>query len=455
MLKMKKLTLAIAMATALAGCANIGYSYKASQQDYQNYAEITKQFNVKENWWALYNDSQLNRVVEQALVNNKDLAKASVAVNRALYNANLAGANLIPAFSGSTQSSAGKNLKTGGNSTISHKGALNVSYTLDLWQRLADTADAAEWSHKATAEDLEATKLSLINSVVTTYYQIAYLNDAISTTEETIKYYNDISSIMQRRLSQGVADSASVDQSQQAVLTARNNLINYQTQRKTAEQTLRNLLNLKPEEALNINFPHILNVKNVGVNLNVPVSVIANRPDVKGYQYRLSSAFKNAKATEKGWFPEVTLGGSLTSSGTKVGNALHNPVGTGLIGISLPFLNWNTVKWNVKISEADYETARLNYEQSITKALNDVDTNYFAYTQAQSAFANLQKTHSYNQRITKYYRDRYNAGVSELREWLAAANTEKSSQLSILNAKYNIIQAENAVYSSMAGYYSR
>ena len=56
MLKMKKLTLAIAMTTALAGCANIGDSYKASQQDYQNYAEITKQFNVKENWWALYND---------------------------------------------------------------------------------------------------------------------------------------------------------------------------------------------------------------------------------------------------------------------------------------------------------------------------------------------------------------------------------------------------------------
>jgi len=261
MLKMKKLTLAIAMATALAGCANIGDSYKASQQDYQNYAEITKQFNVKENWWALYNDSQLNRVVEQALVNNKDLAKASVAVNRALYNANLAGANLIPAFSGSTQSSASKNVKTGGSSAVSHQGALNVSYTLDLWQRLADTADAAEWSHKATAEDLEATKLSLINSVVTTYYQIAYLNDAISTTEETIKYYNDISSIMQRRLSQGVADSASVDQAQQAVLNARNNLINYQTQRKTAEQTLRNLLNLKPEEALNINFPHILNEK--------------------------------------------------------------------------------------------------------------------------------------------------------------------------------------------------
>ncbi|OOF37508.1 toxin/drug exporter TdeA [Rodentibacter heidelbergensis] len=455
MLKMKKLTLAMVMAITLAGCANIGDSYQTSLEDYQKYEEITKQFNVKENWWALYNDAQLNRVVEQALLNNKDLAKAAVAVNRALYNANLVGANLVPSFNGSTSSGAQRRVDTSASSTISHTGSLNVAYTLDLWRRLADSADAAEWTHKATAQDLEATKLSLINSVVTTYYQIAYLNDAISTTEESIKYYNDISNIMQRRLSQGVADGASVDQAQQSVLTARNNLISYQTQRKTAEQTLRNLLNLKPEEALNITFPHILNVKNVGVNLNVPVSVIANRPDVKGNQYRLSSAFKNAKATQKSWFPEITLGGSLSSTGSKVGNALHSPVAAGTLGISLPFLNWNTVKWNVKISEADYETARLNYEQSITTALNDVETNYFAFTQAQSAFANQQKTFNYNKRITQYYRNRYNAGVSELREWLNAANTEKTSQLAILQAKYSLIQAENAVYSSMAGYYSR
>ena len=91
MLKMKKLALAVLMATTLAGCANIGDSYKASLEDYQKYEEITKQFNVKEDWWTLYQDAQLNRVVEQALLNNKNLAKAAIAVNRALYNANLVG----------------------------------------------------------------------------------------------------------------------------------------------------------------------------------------------------------------------------------------------------------------------------------------------------------------------------------------------------------------------------
>ncbi|MDG2947856.1 TolC family protein [Bisgaard Taxon 10/6] len=454
MLKLNKIAFSVLLSTALVGCANINDSYQASQDDYKQYEEITNQYNIKENWWSLYNDAQLNRVVEQALLNNKDLAKAAISVNSALYQANLLGADLVPSFSGSTTSSASRRTDTGANSTISHGGSLNVSYTLDLWRRLADAADAGEWTYKATQQDLEATRLSLINSVVVTYYQIAYLNDAIAATNDSIDYYGRINSIMQNRLNQGVEDRASTDQAQQAVLTARNNLISYQTQRKTAEQTLRNLLNLKPNAPLNINFPHILDVKTTTVNLNVPVSTIANRPDVKGYLFRLSSAFKDAKAMQKSWFPTVSLGGSMSSSNNKVSNAFDNPTAAGTLGISLPFLDWNHVRWNVKISEAAYETARVNYEQGITTALNEVDTNYFAYNQAVQNFSNLQRKYDYDKRITQYYQNRYNAGVSELREWLNAANTEKTSQISILNAKYSVIQNENAIYSSMGGYYS-
>lgn len=454
MLKRSKLSLAIGFSVLLAGCANLDDSYKTSQQDFQQYAELTKQYNIQENWWTLYKDPQLDKLVQQALENNKDLAKAAIAVNTALYNANLIGADLVPSFSGSLSSSASKNINTGGNSTISHGGSLNVSYTLDLWRRLADASSAAEWRHAASEQDLEAARISLINSVITTYYQLGYLNDAIDTVNKTIKYYSEINRIMQNKFRQGVADRASSDQAQQAVLTARNTLINYQTQKKTAEATLRNLLNLKPNDSLPANYPHILNVKNVGVNLNVPLSAIANRPDVKGYQYRLNSAFKDAKAMQKSWFPSITLGGSLGSSGNKIDNAFNTPIAGGTVGISLPFLNWNAVKWNVKISESAYDLALVNFEQSITKALNDIDTNYFAYSQARQNFANLKQTYDYNKRITQYYKNRYDAGISELREWLNAASTERSSELSILNAKYNLIQSENAVYSAMGGYYS-
>ncbi|MDO5054469.1 MAG: TolC family protein [Pasteurella oralis] len=453
MLKLNQLTF-ILLSTTLVGCVNIDNSYQAAQQDFQQYEQLTKQYNVQENWWGLYNDPQLNKVIEQALENNKNLAKAAINVNKALYSANLLGANLVPTFSGKTESSASRNIEHSENSRITHSGSLNVSYTLDLWRRLADSTSAGEWAYKATAEDLEATRLALINSVIITYYQIAFLNDAIQATEGSIKYYNQISQIMQNRFKLGVTDSASADQAQQSVLRARNQLLTYQTQRKVAEQTLRDLLNLKPTDTLNLAFPRILNVKAIGINTNVPVSTIANRPDIKSAQYRLNSAFKDAKAMQKSWFPTITLGASLSSVGNKVDNALHTPIGAGLISINLPFLNWNTVKWNVKISEANYETAKLHYEQSITTALNEIDTNYFAYQQSQANFANLKKAYTYNKRITQYYKNRYDAGVSQLRDWLSAANTENDSQIAILNAKYQLIQQENAVYSAMAGYYS-
>ncbi|NNI30598.1 toxin/drug exporter TdeA [Pasteurella multocida] len=453
MLKRNPLTFLL-LSTALVGCANLDDSYQLAKQDFQQYEEVTKQYSVQESWWALYHDTQLNALITQGLDNNKNLAKAAINVNKALYQANLLGANLVPAFSGRVESSATRNIEHSQPSKIQHSGSINVSYTLDLWRRLADAASAGEWAYKASAQDLEAARLSLINSLIATYYQIAFLNDAVQATEGTIKYYTQINTIMQNRFKLGVADSASSDQAQQAVLRARNQLITYQTQRKVAEQTLRNLLNLKPNEALNIKFPSILNVKTLGVNTNVPVSTIANRPDIKSAQYRLSSAFKDAKAVQKSWFPTITLGASLASAGAKVDTALDTPIASGLVSINLPFLSWNTVKWNVKISEANYELAKVSYEQTITTALNEIDTHYFSYQQSQANLANLQKADAYNKRITQYYKNRYDAGVSPLRDWLSAANTENDAKLAILNAKYQLIQQENTIYSAMAGYYS-
>lgn len=470
-MKLSKLALTLSVVLALSACSTTKLSADGSleqaQATYQQYEEITKQFQINEQWWQGYNDSQLNSLVEQAIANNLDLAKSAIAVNRALYNANLVGANLVPTFSGSGSSSAAKKLHSTtqgrlgvsqastGTSTISNTAAFNLSYTLDLWQRLADAASAAEWEHKATVEDLKATRLSLLNSVVSTYYQIAYYKDAIAVIERTINNYQQISTILNNKYAAGAIDRLAVEQAQQATLNARNSLISVRTNLKTAEQTLRNLLNLKPNQALPTRYPSILGVKLQGIDLNVPVSAIANRPDVVARLNRLQSAFKSLTATEKSWFPTVTLGGSISASASKVANISDNPVGNGVISFDLPFLDWNRVKNNVKISESDYMTAKLNYEQTVTSALNEIDQHYYAYQQSLSSYATLQQAYEHDKRISNYYKNRYEQGVSEFREWISALNTELNSQLSILNQKYMILSNENTVYQSMAGKYRR
>ncbi|QIW16367.1 hypothetical protein A4G20_08470 [Pasteurellaceae bacterium RH1A] len=462
-MQLSKITLTVLLGLAITGCANRmsqDGSLEQAQQDYQQYQDLTSQYQINEQWWQGYNDRELNRLVEMALRNNVDLAKAAISVNQALYNANLVGADLVPGFSGSGSAGLSKgvgdpshNAVSTGTSTRTNSLGLNVSYTIDLWKRLADTASAAEWTHKASQEDLAAARLALINSTINAYYNLAYLKEAIAVTQQSIRYYEQIQGILNNKLKAGAIDGLSVEQANQAVLTAKNTLISLRSSQKTTEQTLRNLLNLGPNDPLAINSASLSKVKVQGVNLNVPVSTIANRPDVKASLARLQSSFNSLSAMEKSWFPTVTIGANLTGSGSSVQAVGQNTVLGGTLGISLPFLDWNRVKWNVKISEASYETAKLNYQQSVTTALNEIDTYYYTYGQYRSNLANLQKTLEHNRKISQYYKNRYDQGVSEFREWINAVNTEKNSQLSVLQAKYSLIQAENAVYQAMAGKY--
>lgn len=462
-MKVSKLTFTLLSALVLSACTNMSNdgSLQKAQQDYQQYQDITKQYQINEQWWLGYNDTQLNRLVETALGNNINLAKTAISVNKALYNANLVGANLVPTFTASEKSSASKgvgsssNLNSTGTSSIGHQIGLNLSYTLDLWGRLRDTASAAEWEHKATQEDLQAARLSLINAVVSSYYNLAYYQDAIRITQQSVKSYEQINHILSNKFKQGLIDQLSVDQSMQAVLSAQNALINLQSAQKSSEQVLRNLLNLKPNEPLVVNYPSILKVKLQDVDVNVPVSTIANRPDVLASLKRLQGAFKNLTATENSWFPMVTLGGSLTGSSTKFNNTSDNLVAGGVVSFDLPFLDWNRVQNNIKISEEGYKLAKLNYEQTVTTALNEIDTYYSTYQLSKSGYANLQKKYEYDRKISGYYKNRYDQGISELREWLSAMNTERSSELSLLENKYTLLKNENAIYQAMAGKYRK
>lgn len=466
-MQFKKSMSAVLFAVALSACTSTTVKMtedgtaEAVQASFQAYEEITRQYQVNDQWWLGYSDPQLNRLINRALDNNINLAKAAIAINRAYYNANLVGAELVPNFSGSGSSSVSKgvgptsNMRSTGISTIGNQIGFNLSYTIDLWGRLKDTASAAEWEHKATQEDLQATRLSIINGVVSSYYNLAYFQDAIRVTEQSIKTYEQINRIMNNKLAAGAIDRLSVDQSMQAILAAKGTLINLRTAQKATEQTLRNLLNMKPNEPLAVRTPGILKVKLQGVNMNVPVSAIANRPDVIAALQRFQGSFKSLSAMEKSWFPTVTLGGSLTSSAKSVKDVADNPVAGGLISFNLPFLDWNRVKNNVHLSEEAYKLAKLNYEQTVTTALNEIDTYYYAYRQSRNGYSNLQKKYEYDKKISGYYKNRYDQGVSEFREWLNAINAERASELSLLETKYTILKNENAVYQAMAGKYRR
>ena len=447
----KKIIILIALGVILGSCSNLKKDYQKIDSEIKTYKELSKNYNIDNKWWESYGDEQLNNLIELGLKNNSDLAKAAININKALYQAKIIGSDLVPEFSGNLGSSASKNIESGGNSNIDHSGSFNISYEVDLWQRLRDMKDAQEWEYKATIEDYEKTKLTLINSIIDSYFSIIYLENYIEINKNMSKNYSDIEKIVENKLRYGTVDILDKKQAEREVIRSNNTLISYEKDKKEQESLLRNLLNLKPDDELKIEYRDILKVKNLGVNLDVPLNIVASRPDIKAYEYRLKNTFKDAVASEKQLYPNITISSALSSSSDKFSNTLKTPVALGSVSINLPFLNWNEIKWNIKISRAEYEEAKLNFQQGIVTALNEIDYNYFLYVKEQENYINLKNINEYDNEIAINYERKYENGKVELREWLLSLNDEASSRLNIINSKYQLIKIENIIYQSIGG----
>lgn len=435
----KKIIILIALGVILGSCSNLKKDYQNIDSEIKTYKELSKNYNIDSRWWESYGDEQLNNLIELGLENNNDLAKAAININKALYQAKIIGSDLVPEFNGNLSSGASKNIESGGSSNIDHSGSFNISYEIDLWQRLRDMKDAQEWEYKATIEDYEKTKLTLINSIIDSYFSIIYLENYIEINKSMSKNYLDIEKIVENKLRYGTADILDKKQAEREVIRSNNTLISYEKDKKEQESLLRNLLNLKPDDELKIEYRDILEVKNLGVNLDVPLNIVANRPDIKAYEYRLKNAFKDAVASEKQLYPNITISSALSSSSDKFNNTLKTPVALGSVSINLPFLNWNEIKWNIKISRAEYEEAKLNFQQGIVTALNEIDYNYFLYVKEQENYINLKNINEYDNEIAINYERKYENGKVELREWLLSLNDEALSRLNIINSKYQMM----------------
>ena len=445
---MKATPLLCAALLLVSGCAT--RDYQIPSQGILSESQIEENFRIDREWWKQYHDPSLDRLVATALERNIDLARSAVTVNKALYQARQFGADLVPTFSGSGSAGSRTALDTG-TATRSFDASFGLAYELDLWGRLRDSTSAQVWEYHATTQDREATKLALINSVVNTWYSMAYTSRALELSRESLGYYERLLRIMQEKFRSGQTDGLDPAQTEQSLLAQKTTVLTLEEDLRTEKQTLRDLLNLRPDEELDLPLPDLLAVKVPPVDLNVPVAALGARPDVNAAEYRLLSSFRNESAARADLFPSLTIGGTLGASASSGSDLFRSSFINGLISLNLPFLDWNRVKWNVKIAEADFEDARLAYEKSVTGALNEVALYYSSLENAEQQFENIQKKYDADRRVEAYRKARYEQGADELKDWLEALKALNDSRLAVLERKYGIISASNAVWQAMGG----
>jgi len=446
---MKKISIILA-ALLLGGCAVTQINENYEQILLKDDANLTANFRLEREWWLGYNEPALNELISLALKNNIDLAKSAIAVNKALAQAGVLQADLVPSFNANLGAETGKNIKTGGSWNESYKSGVSLSYEIDLWRKLANSADAAMWEANATKYDLEAARLALINSVADAYFEAKYQKESINLYEKTLKNYEELEAIIKAKFELGKEEELSLKQVKSSVISAKNRILNAAKSLDAAEKTLRNLLNVRPEFELNLS-GNLSDISPQGVNLNVPLYVIGARPDLQAAISRIKEALLGVKVSEKNFYPSITVGAGLSGSGDSASEGLKLNFLSGNIAINLPFLNYSKLKSKLKISELEFEAMKLNYAQTLTTALNEIDANYKNLQKDEAVLRNLNENLRNLSSISDIYKLKYDYGKTELKNYLEAQNSLLEGRIGLLAQKYKILQDEIGIYKATAG----
>lgn len=388
-----------------------------------------------ETWWKNFGDPELDALVDQALRTNNDFAAAAIRVRRAQLRADIVDTNRTPSVAESLSASVTRSFDPVANYRSSGS-VSSLSYELDLWGKLASQRDAARWEAKATEADCRAYALSLIGTTTRLYWQLAYLNQYLVLNAADVAYAEKTLVLTKARYGAGAVSGLSTAQ-------AELNLANQQAyrtqliqQRVETRNALAILLNQPPESDV-VDPARLSDAPLPLVAAGIPAAILANRPDLHAAELRLRESLANVDVTRTSFYPSFSLTGSLGTTGTALSQLFSNPIATLGAGLSLPFIEWNTMKLSVRVSESQYEEAVVNYRQRLYTALAEVENALSARTQLLAEEEKLRTAVIQSKRAESMARLRFESGYTDLQLWLIAQAGSRSAERALLQNRLN------------------
>ena len=455
-LQFKKLGFTVALTASIAGCSAVvktPYQAPAVQvpQQFQYDAQKNKNLNLTDQWWTLFNDAQLNQLIEQVLAKNSDLSVAGITLKQARLQAGLAENKQGLRTSSSISTGHNYDLGSGNDSSRGLSTSVGVSYELDLFGKLANQTEASRWEALATEQDLQATKQSLVGTTAKLYWQLGYLNERYQTIQQNLASTQKIYSLVQTQYKAGAVSGLDLTQAEQSVQSQKASLSQITQQRVEARTAIAVLLH-EPVQQLNIQEPSQL-PRNVLPNIAVglPAEILARRPDLQAAELRLRKTLANKDATKASYYPSINLTGNLGASSTSLTQLLQNPALTLGASLSLPFLQYNDMKKDIAMSDLDYEKAIIQYRQTLYQAFADVENALSNRTQLDQQVQLQQRNVELATKTERLTEVRYRNGAIALKNLLDTQETTRNARLSLVESKQNQYNAYVTLMQALGG----
>ena len=319
-------------------------------------------------WFELFGDTVLNKLITQALDTNTNLRIAVLRVqqSRSVYkNAN---ANIWP----SVGYSASGSINDPENDIFKLLGT--ASWELDFWGKLRHAKRAAYAEMLASDEGLKVLKTTIVSDVASLYFLIRDLDSRIEVAKQTVASRTSYYNIVNERYMKG--ESAELDklQAEQQLALGQANLASLRRELSITERSMNILLAQNPQP-----IPRGLQNANQVIIPEIPAglpsTLLEQRPDVKAAENILLAETEKIGMYQAMRLPSFNLTGFFGLANPDINNLLNSEsMASGVTGMIIgPLFEFGKNKRRVDIQKAEAEIAVNNYLNTYRTALGDVE----------------------------------------------------------------------------------
>jgi multidrug efflux system outer membrane protein len=409
---------------------------------------------VQRDWWRQFDDPQLDALIERALAANHDIRIAEARLREARALQAEAGLDRLPAVTlgaSKTRSIAQGNGVPPEARTLaqSSRAGFDAAWEIDLFGRLQRLDEAATARAEASAADLEQVRIVAVAELARNYYEMRGAEQRLAVARRTLDSLRRSLRVTEAQVQTGRGLEGDLASAQANLAATESELPVFEVARRQAAHRVAVLAGLQPSElAPMLLQPRPLRVLDKRLPIGDVGDLLRRRPDVLRAERALAAGTADVGAATAELYPRIDIGGFLgfvALRGSDLGSSASRAFSV-TPGLSWPALRLGSAKARLRGAEARAEGERAQYEQTVLRAIEDVESALAGYGQNQQRLQSLVQAAARSGRAAELAEVRYREGAAPYLSVLDAQRTW-------LRAQDAVAQAEAASFTSLVALY--
>ncbi len=331
----------------------------------------------------------------------------------------------------------------------------DMAWELDLWGKIRRGVEAADAAWQASVADYHAALVSLQAEVAAAYVQLRTLETRLALAKKHVQIQREVLKLTQQRFDAGVVSEIDVKQAAAELAVLEAVVPSLEEAHRKVQNALCFLLGLPPgslDELLGQPAP--IPTPPPELVVGIPADLLRRRPDVQKAERLAAAQCAKIGMAEAELFPQLAITGNIAVNSEEFANlfdGIHGVVGSIGPGFQWKILNYGRLKNAVRVEEARFQQALLNYQNTVLAANREAEDAIVAYLREQERLRALQRATREAEGALQLGLKLYQEGVVDYQRVLDALRAVVAQQDALAASQGKVVLNLIAVYKALGG----